>query len=494
MKTLLFVILLLFLTQVSAQIDAGSVMGLPTAATTAEMNGVTGAATGAILYNLEEDKIFVFDGTNWVSTANDNWLVDGNLGLPNTSFLGHQDDVKMEIRSDNLPLLQFGRRGTLGLTQGFADYDDGNQPLVYVNGDGTISALQFAAAAASFYKPMFFTNSDGNFRLKGSAAGTDFFEIGSRGINNQGEVEFIVGDDGLEPFIFKRFDYRDQTLKELMRIQGSADALTAKPRVGINTGSLATSTLQVNGSVAQSLITTTGNLTLDEDHHTVIIGGNHMITLPNANTCNGRVYILKNHTGATITISSYQDLSNAGQTTISANTVITVQSDGANWHLISNLSGGGGTSSNLTYVDKYNTTNSDISVNGFNNNGFQIPLNTARVSSGSINNIANDQVQITETGIYEVSYTVSVIKDENANRPSFEVVVSENTNPIANTGTIFSIPGGNNANRYANASRKMILSLSAFQSYGIKIRGVNSNNTIDITIIGQATGMTIKKL
>ncbi|WP_298321158.1 hypothetical protein [uncultured Aquimarina sp.] len=493
MERLLLTILLLCLTQVYAQIDEGSVMGLPTAATTAEMNGVTGAATGAILYNLEENKIFVFDGTNWVSTANDNWLVDGNIGLPNTSFLGHQDDVKMEIRSNNLPLLQFGRRATLGLTQGFADYDDDDQPLVYVNGNGTTSALQFAAGAASFYKPMFFTNTDGNFRLKGSAAGTDFFEIGSRGINNQGEVEFIVGDDGLEPFIFKRFDYRDQTLKELMRIQGSADALDAKPRVGINTGSLATSTFQVNGSVAQSIITTTGNITLNEDHHTVIIGGNHTITLPNANTCNGRVYILKNQTGSTINISSYQDLSNAGQTTISANTVISIQSDGINWHLINNLSGGG-TSSSLTYLDKYNTTDSDISVNGFNPNGFQIPLNTARVSAGSINNINNDQVQITEAGLYEVSYTVSVIKDENANRPSFEVVVSENTNPIANTGAIFSLPGGNNANRYATASRKMILSLSAFQSYGIKIRGVDSTDTIDITIIGQATGMTIKKL
>lgn len=139
-----------------SQIDEYSVMGLPTAVTSLEMNAVTATATGSILYNLEENKIFVFDGTNWVSTTNDNWLVDGNTGLPATSFLGHIDDVKMEIRSNNLPLLQFGRRQTLGLTQGFPDYTDNDQPLVHINGDGNTAALQFAASGASFYKPMFF--------------------------------------------------------------------------------------------------------------------------------------------------------------------------------------------------------------------------------------------------------------------------------------------------------------------------------------------------
>ena len=113
-KKLLFILIILpgF---IFSQIDALSVMGLPTAATIVEMNGITGAATGSILYNLEDSKIYVFNGVNWVSTSNDNWLVDGNTGLPTTSFLGHIDDVAMEIRSNNLPLLQFGRRQTLGL-------------------------------------------------------------------------------------------------------------------------------------------------------------------------------------------------------------------------------------------------------------------------------------------------------------------------------------------------------------------------------------------
>ncbi|TPN83056.1 hypothetical protein [Aquimarina algicola] len=497
MQKLFFLLTLLPLFAL-AQLDEYSVMGVPTASTLAEMNAVTAAQTGSIVYNLETNIIYVFNGTAWVSTSNNNWLINGNTGLPSTSFLGHTDDVRMEIRSNNLPLLQFGRRETLGLVQGFTDYTDRDQPMVYVNGNGSTAALQFAAAGASFYKPMFFTNSDGNFRLKGSAAGTDFFEIGSRGTSNQGELEFIIGDDGLEPFVFKRFDYRDQTLKELMRIQGSADAQNARPRVGINTGALANSTLQVNGSVAKSIITAPGGgFNLDETHHTVIINNTSTsINLPNAGQSNGRIYVLKNTTGADRTISSYRNLSNSGQNTVPANSIIWLQSDGSNWILISNQTGGGGGStSSLTYVDKFNTSNTNLSINGFNNNGFQIPLNTARVSSGPINNLTNDQIQVTESGLYEISYTVTALKNQNnANRPTFEVVVSQNSNPINNTGAMFSLQGGNNTRRYANASRKLILNLSAFQSYGIKIRGVNSTSTINITIIGQATGMTIKKL
>ncbi|WP_298549184.1 hypothetical protein [uncultured Aquimarina sp.] len=377
MKRLLFFILILYLTQAYTQIDAGSVMGLPTAATTVEMNGVTGAATGAILYNLEEGKIFVFDGTNWVSTSNDNWLVDGNTGLPTTSFLGHIDDVRMEIRSNNLPLLQFGRRQTLGLVQGFPDYTDNDQPLVLLNGDGTTSALQFTAAGASFYRPIFFTTTNGSFRLKGSAGETDLFEIGSAGPSNDGRLEFIIGDDGAEPIVFKRYDFRrGQFHRELFRVQGSNNTADATTRFGINLNTqevpvdadyddssagfaIANSTLQIEGSVSTSIISTTGNLTLTEDHHTIVITGTHDITLPDANTRQGRIYIIKNSTNAIRDISTYVDLTNTDQTAISANSVLWVKSDGTDWQQINNNSGSGNTTIVSTNANNNITAGTD---------------------------------------------------------------------------------------------------------------------------------------
>ncbi|WP_024772778.1 hypothetical protein [Aquimarina macrocephali] len=357
MKKTLLIILLILPGIIFSQIDEFSVMGLPTATTNVEMNGVTAAATGSILYNLEESKIFVFDGTNWVATTNDNWLIDGNTGLPTTSFLGHIDDVKMEIRSNNLPLLQFGRRQTLGLTQAFPDYTDNDQPMVHINGDGTTSALQFAAAGASFYKPMFFTTTNGSFRLKGSTGGTDLFEIGSAGPANDGKLEFIIGDDGNESIVFKRYDYRrGQFHREFFRVQGSNNTADAATRFGINlnpqevavdtgyddpsTGfNVANSTLQLEGSFSTSITSTIGNLTLTENHHTIHITGAHNITLPNANTCEGRIYILKNSTNANRTISTYRDLTNSNQTTIGSESVLWIKSDGTNWQQINNFTG-----------------------------------------------------------------------------------------------------------------------------------------------------------
>ncbi len=501
-----------------SQIDADSVMGVPTVIDNAEMISVTGANIGSIVYNIAQRGIFMFDGTTWISTSGTNWLTNGNSGTNNTNFLGTIDNVKMQIRSNNLPLLEFGTRATLNLVQGFPDYTDGNQPLVHLNGNGNISALQFAASGASFYKPMFYTTTNGSFRLKGSSGATDLFEIGSAGpSNNKGRLEFIIGDDGDEPIVFKRYYFNPRIYREFFRVQASSTGRTAKTRFGINlnqqeipfvgdidadyndNGSgfkIANSTLQLEGSLSKSITTTTGNLTLTEDHYSIIINGNHTITLPNANTCIGREYVLKNITGANINISNYQNLSSVNTNLIQSNSTLNIQSNGVNWHQMNNENGssGGTGNSTLTYIDKYNSTNSTLSVNGFNTNGTLIPLNSVRVSNGAVNNINNSQVQITEAGLYEVSFSVSILKNSNSNRPSFEIVVCQNNNPIDNTGAIISFPGPSNAARYANASRTVLLNLNRFQSYGIKIRGKNLNSTVSVIIDSNATGMTLKKI
>jgi len=353
-KYLTIVLLCLGLHAGVAQIDANLLLGL-TNVTEAEMNTIQNPNTGSMLFNTTRGSIFGFNGTNWdeVLSAGVGWNSNGNTNInPNTDFLGTIDDVKMEIRSNNLPMLQFGRRQTLGLTQIYRDYTDNNQPLVYVNGNGNTAAIQFAAAGANFYKPMFFTTPNGSFRLKGSAGITDFFEIGSAGPNNDGRLEFIIGDDGAEPIIFKRFDYRaGQFHTELFRVQASSNTANAKPRFGINinpqrvaidseyddgSGSftVANSTFQVNGSVSKSILTTTGNLTLTEDHHSIILGGNHRITLPNANTCIGRIYIIKNTRNNNTSISNYRNERGGNDNRVDGRSVLWLQSDGNNWQQI----------------------------------------------------------------------------------------------------------------------------------------------------------------
>ncbi|WP_047247684.1 hypothetical protein [Maribacter thermophilus] len=330
-RFLLFTILLIT-SFCYGQIEAGLLLGL-TEATTTEINNLKGMAEGQMLYNTDTKEVMIYNGSQWISTSNSNWLSTGNILAP-TDYLGSNNDVSLDLRSNGVSLLEFGRRQTLGLTQTYPDYNDNDQYLTYLKGNNGTSALQFQADAANFYKPMFFTNTDGNFRLKGSAAQTDFFEIGSTGTNNAGEMEFIIGDDGAEPFTFKRYDYRDQLKKELFRIQGSSDSQNALPRVGINTGQLANSTLEVNGSVATAISSPSSSLTLDETYHTVLINSNTSITLPSANTCEGRTYIIKNTHSSAISISTYVDNTGTNSTSVPSNSVVQLQSDGSSWHSI----------------------------------------------------------------------------------------------------------------------------------------------------------------
>ncbi len=340
----IIVFLLGGLSSVMAQIDPLLVLGL-TRGTTAEINAITGSVEGSILYNQDTKQLLLFNGTNWVQTSNNNWLLNGNVGTAGNSFLGTTNDVAMDLRSNNTSVLQVGRRQTLGLVQNYPGYTNANQYVAYLRGANGISALQFQADAASFYKPMFFTDSNGNFRLKGSAAGTDFFEFGSTGTSNAGEVEFIIGDDGAEPFVFKRYDYRDQLLKELMRIQGSADSQTARPRVGIGLSSMANSTLQVNGSLSAAILTPGSTITLDESHHTILINNAISILLPAASSATGRIYVIKNATTGNRSISSYLDGAGNSSTSIAPNTTLWIQSNGSSWNAISS---GGNILTNLS--------------------------------------------------------------------------------------------------------------------------------------------------
>lgn len=268
----------------------------------------------------------VFVMTN---AAANNWLITGNTNVDAaTQFLGTLDDRKMVIKSNNQSFLEFGRRATLGLTQNYADYDDDNEKVTFVR-----SALQFdVPAAVQFYKPKMFTDANGNFRLKGSSAGTDLFELGATGASNDGGFEFIIGDDGNEPIVFKSYNYAGPTYTEFMRMQSG--------KVGINVaGATPNSTLQVTGSLALSVRTITTNgqdLTLGDNDYTVIktSTGTSDITLPAASSCPGRIYVLKRVAGAgTMNVAS-----NGGTVelnTLASGRAVTFQSNGTNWYAIS---------------------------------------------------------------------------------------------------------------------------------------------------------------
>ncbi|RYY59661.1 MAG: hypothetical protein EOO05_12565 [Chitinophagaceae bacterium] len=148
------------------------------------------------------------------------WSTNGNAGLNSgTNFLGTTDDKLLVMKANNTTMLEMGRRATLGLTQGYTDYNNDDEMLVHMK-----SAIQFFAPAAQFYKPKIYVDASGNFRTKGSSAGTDYFEFGATGTNNDGGFEFIIGDDGDEPIVFKSYNYLTG-MSEMMRLQSGRMAI-----------------------------------------------------------------------------------------------------------------------------------------------------------------------------------------------------------------------------------------------------------------------------
>jgi tRNA(Phe) wybutosine-synthesizing methylase Tyw3 len=98
-------------------------------------------------------------------------------------------------------------------------------------------------------------------------------------------------------------------------------------------GTVANSTFQVKGSVAANILTTAAALTLDETNYTVILTANANITLPAANTCIGRIYIIKKTANGNSTISNFISNTATATTTI-ARGVVQLQSDGTSWQQI----------------------------------------------------------------------------------------------------------------------------------------------------------------
>lgn len=157
---------------------------------------------------------------NSFAAAANTWSTVGNAGInTSTNFLGTTDDKQLILKSNNQSFLELGTRSALGLVQAYTDYTDGTEKVTYVR-----SAMQFEAPNATFYKPKMWTDTNGNFRVKGSSAGTDYFEFGSTGSSNDGGFEFIIGDDGDEPIIFKSYHYING-MSEIMRLQSGRMAV-----------------------------------------------------------------------------------------------------------------------------------------------------------------------------------------------------------------------------------------------------------------------------
>ncbi|PWV45558.1 hypothetical protein [Chitinophaga sp. S165] len=112
-------------------------------------------------------------------------------------------------------------------------------------------------------------------------------------------------------------------------------------RLGIKTNT-PTSTLVSNGSFSLPIRTFNGNTTLTENDYTVVKSGtgNYTVTLPDADDCLGRIYVIKKPVNGSLTINSNGgqiDGANNRSENSASRFSYTIQSDGNNWWIISGL-------------------------------------------------------------------------------------------------------------------------------------------------------------
>ena len=158
MKNSLFLvaILLCFISgNTYAQLDANSVMGLPTATLT-EISAITTAQQGAIAYATDTNKIYKFDGSSWEEVANTNspnvymgaFIISATgsqtiNGIPfqpsQISFVAHANVESLNLNSDNaVGNNNSGIANSFGTGNGFARDNGGSitQQTIYVGGSG----------------------------------------------------------------------------------------------------------------------------------------------------------------------------------------------------------------------------------------------------------------------------------------------------------------------------------------------------------------------
>ena len=115
-------------------------------------------------------------------------------------------------------------------------------------------------------------------------------------------------------------------------------------RLGIGSGTSPNSTLHVGGSVATAITTKTTSYTASAGDYTILCNNSGAITiaLPAASGASGRIYVIKKISGilnnVVIDPSGSETIDGAGTRTLSLQyESVTIQSDGSNWFVLSNL-------------------------------------------------------------------------------------------------------------------------------------------------------------
>ncbi len=242
----LSIFFLLVVCSVQAQIDAGLLLQL-TNATTTEMNSITGPATGSLIFNTTDQRVYQYDGSSWIAVGGSSttWGISGNTGTSaTTDYIGTSDSQDFVLKSNNSERIRLVEDRNQVLINQAAVFN--THPLVIRANGSDVIAFQDNAG-----------NPDWHFNLL--AGGLNFVESGVADyrlfLQNGGNVGINTNSPGESLDVngnarFRTISTADQTDDVL-----AADANGVLQRSQINYGARYTNSdtatnLNVNNTVA----------------------------------------------------------------------------------------------------------------------------------------------------------------------------------------------------------------------------------------------------
>jgi hypothetical protein len=248
---------------------------------------------------------------------------NGSVGIGTTSF---------NATNPEKLLVDAGTTSSVNAIVGKGSIDSYLQLNIQNNSAGTSASSDVVATANN-------GNESSNYIDMGINGGS--YTGGVMGAANDGYLytmgnNFLIGTANASKSVVFMTGGTTQSTNERMRIDGNGN-------VGIGTNN-PTSTLQVAGSQALSIVTKTATYTATASDYTIICnntGGAITINLPAAAGCSGRVYVIKKISGLflNVTIDGNGSETIDGSTTrvlTSQNESVMIQSNGTSWYILAN--------------------------------------------------------------------------------------------------------------------------------------------------------------
>lgn len=286
------------------------------------------------------------------------WSLTGNSGInPQLNFLGTTDSTSLRFRTSNTVGMILDSLGNVGIGNAPSFTANPNREKLIVDA-GTLAnpTTSFNVISGKGYIDNYLQLNIQNRAATAAAssdivasndAATETVNFVDMGINSSGNAstgvlggvnpgylystgaDFAIGN-ATSARSLNFFTGGTAAANERMRIDGTGN-------VGIAT-TTPNSTFDVNGSQggAITVINSSNTITLDATHSTLILSsGTPNVAFPAAASSNARrIYTIVNQTSTVRNISSYRDFTNASNTSVPANSSITIQSNGSLWYRI----------------------------------------------------------------------------------------------------------------------------------------------------------------